>query len=142
MKSIFRNFIVFCQNMLRQFIPGIDQSRRDKEIERLNKSYGDVVSKESDLRSCLSYFVRTESYRMLNGWTYSLKPECLRPGRHSLDIPEQTDVRNLNLFVYCPSANFNLFVYCPSIYSSADFFHVYCPSADSFSHLFAVCITI
>lgn len=70
---------------------GVDQARREKEMERLNESYASTIKEKSDLRACLDHLVSTESYRMLNGWSYSLSPECLRNGGR-LEMPELTDV--------------------------------------------------
>ena len=61
-------------------------------MERLNECYSKIISEKSDMLSCLSHMISTESYRMLSGWSFSLKPECLREGSRVLDLPEQTDV--------------------------------------------------
>ena len=71
---------------------GVDQARRDTEMERLNERYRKVVSEKSEMRSCLSHMISTESYRMLSGWSYSLKPETLRVGSRVLELPDGTDV--------------------------------------------------
>ena len=70
----------------------MDQTRRDQEMERLNKRYCEVIKEKCDMRSCLAHMISTESYRMLAGWSYSLKPESLRVGSRVLDLPENTDV--------------------------------------------------
>lgn len=70
----------------------MDQSRREKEMERLNKCYSEIVSKKSDMQSCLSHMISTESYRLLDGWSYSLNPECIRDGTTTLEFPDVTDV--------------------------------------------------
>ena len=76
--------------------PGVDQARRDTEMERLNECYRKVISEKADMRSCLSHMISTESYRMLSGWSYSLKPETLRVGSRVLELPDGTDVIILN----------------------------------------------
>lgn len=75
------------------FLPlGVEQSRREQEVDRLNQSYIDVIGEKGDIKSCLSHLVSTESYRMLDGWSYSLNPKSLRPGSRSIPLAEQTDV--------------------------------------------------
>ena len=73
-------------------ITGVEPFRRDKEVERLNQLYSEVISRRTDLSSCLLHFVKTESYRMLDGWTYSINPEPIRNGQGALELPDQTDV--------------------------------------------------
>ena len=74
------------------YYSGVDQARRDREMERLNKCYGEIIAEKNDINSCLSHMINTESYRMLSGWSYSLKPECLRLGSRAFELPESTDV--------------------------------------------------
>ena len=80
-------------------LTGVDQSRREKEMERLNKRYSRIIAVKSDMKSCLSHLIESESYRMLAGWTYSLKPESLRVGRRALDLPDGTDVNTFISFL-------------------------------------------
>ena len=72
---------------------GVEPARRDTEVDRLNKLYVEIISRNTDLSSCLMHLVKTESYRMLDGWSYSTNPEPIRFGTTSLDFPDQTDVR-------------------------------------------------
>ena len=83
---------------MQNIFAGVDQSRRDKEINRLNKSYSDVIASKGDLKSCLQHLVANESYRMLDGWSYSLNPQCLRSAGRSLEMADQTDVKNMKYF--------------------------------------------
>lgn len=73
-------------------IAGVENSRREKEIARLNSRYAEVIAEKTDLQSCVSFLVNTESYRFLSGWTYSLVPECLRLGSRAFEMPDHTDV--------------------------------------------------
>ena len=96
---------------------GVDQSRREKEMERLNECYSKLIPDKSDMRSCLSHLISMESYRMLNGWSYSLKPESLRLGSRDLEMPVMTDVNIYIKILFCsPSSIFTdrntTYIYC------------------------------
>ena len=61
-------------------------------MERLNQRYGTLIAEKTDMKNCLTHMIKSESYRMLSGWTYSLKPECLRVGSRTLELADMTDV--------------------------------------------------
>lgn len=70
-------------------------------MERLNRCYVEIIAEKQDLAACLSHLVSSESYRMLNGWSYSLKPECLRLGSRAFNLPDSTDVILLYWYYCC-----------------------------------------
>lgn len=108
MRSNYLFFLCF------EYYAGVDQSRRDKEMERLNECYSKIIAEKSDMKICLSHLISQESYRMLSGWTYSLKPESLRIGNRGLDLPEMTDVTIINIlyfFLYIYHS-FHISIFC------------------------------
>ena len=68
---------------------GVSRARRDKEVKRLNEVYQNICQGK-EVNEILSYFIKTESYRFLNMWTYEINP---KPLRSHADLPPQTEVK-------------------------------------------------
>lgn len=84
---------------------GTTSKRRNKEVERLNELYLDILPLQRSVQKCLKYMCQTEPYRMLRDWSYEMLAEPLRndPGPSSDFVEvrmEQISSRVFYIYTY------------------------------------------